>query len=119
MNFFSDRVLSESASNLIRFDEDSIRQIVSARRLAAPDIWLVDPDSYEKNGRVLRDSNSARMLAYSTKDQILYATDGCNACTRSVGADLESLGPAELKGFAEQNELRLELLERLASIVRS
>ena len=80
MNFYRERALSAAASNLIEFDADSIRQLVSAQRGAHPDVWLADPDAYEKNGRVLRDSETPRMLAYSTRDHVLYATDGCNSC---------------------------------------
>lgn len=115
MNFLRERALSQAASDLVQFDADSIRQVVSAQHKAIPDVWLVDPDAYEKNGRLLRDSESQRMLAYSTKDQVLYGTDGCNSCARQV--QLKSLPPDELKRFAETNELRLELLQHLVSLV--
>jgi hypothetical protein len=111
MNFFRQRDLSAAASELIEFDADSIR------RLGSPDVWLADPDSYEKNGRLLRDTDSPRMLAYSTKDRLLYATDGCNSCTRRLRTDLSELPPEELKRFAEENELRLELLQRLVTLL--
>jgi hypothetical protein len=117
MNFFRERSISEAASDLIQFDADSIRQIVSSQHRTNPDVWLADPDAYEKNGRVLRDSDSSRMLAYSTKDQVLYGTDGCNSCARQVRATLESLPEDELKQLAEDNDLRLDLLQRLASLV--
>src|SRR2546422_52276 len=107
MNYFRERALSSAASDLVQFDADSIR------RLGSPDIWLVDPDEYERNGRLFRDSETPRMLAYSTKDHVLYATDGCNSCARHLPAKLELLPPDELEEFAEQNELRLELLQRL------
>ncbi|HEY2383145.1 MAG TPA: hypothetical protein VGK48_18370 [Terriglobia bacterium] len=106
MNFFHERSLSAAASELIHFDADSIR------RLGSPDVWLVDPDAYEKNGRVLRDSESPRMLAYSSTDHVLYATDGCNTCAREV--DLNKV--PDLEGFAEANEFRLDLLEELRQL---
>src|SRR5215475_5428902 len=112
MNLFRQRQLSQAASDLLRFDADSIQHLVSARRLASPDVWLADPDAYEKNGRVLRDSDSPRMLAYSTMDRVLYATDGCNACIRQVE-------PEELKTLAEKNEVRLDLIEKLLSLMGS
>ena len=84
MKLLRPRQLSAGASNLIRFDEDSIKQIAKPDE---PDFWVADPDKYEKNGRVLRDRESPRMLAYSSRKQILYATDGCNACARHVPAD--------------------------------
>jgi len=107
MNFLHDRKLSQNASDLIQFDSDSIRQIVSAEHGAMPDIWLADPDAYEKNGRILRDSESPRMLAYSTKDNTLYLTDGCNSCSRQV-----RLSPIELP------DVRPELLEKLTALIK-
>ena len=112
MNFFRQRALSAAATELIDFDADSIR------RLGNPDVWLVDPDAYEKNGRILRDTDTPRMLAYSTKDHLLYATDGCNSCTRQLGTDLKELPPAELEKFADENELRVELLQQLVKLLK-
>src|SRR5262245_20567259 len=108
MNFLHDRKLSQNASDLIQFDSDSIRQVVSAEHGAMPDVWLVDPDAYEKNGRVLRDSDSPRMLAYSTKDHALYLTDGCNTCSRRV-----RLSSSELP------DVRPELVEKLTDLISS
>src|ERR1041385_2898403 len=99
MNFYRERSLSEAASNLIEFDADSIRQLVSAQRGA-------NPDADEKNGRVLRDSETPRMLAYSTRDHVLYATDGCNSCARWVPTRLEMFASDESKKFAQDNGLR-------------
>jgi hypothetical protein len=107
MNFLRQRELSAAASDLIQFDADSIR------RLGNPDVWLADPDAYEKNGRVLRDAETPRMLAYSAKAHMLWATDGCNTCTHQV--DLKQV--SALKEFAEQNGLRLDLLERLLGLM--
>jgi hypothetical protein len=91
--------------------------VVAAQGRAAPDIWLADPDAYEKDGRIFRDSDSPRLLAYSTSDHILYATDGCNSCARRVPTEIETLSPSELKGFAEENSLRLELVEKLITLL--
>ena len=106
MNFFRERTLSAAAADLIAFDADSIK------RLGEVDVWLADPDQYEKNGRLLRDSESPRMLAYSKKDHVLYATDGCNSCSRKL-----TLPAADLKQFADDNELRLDLLQYLVSLL--
>jgi hypothetical protein len=114
MNFLLERALSQAASDLVQFDADSIRQVVSSQHRSDPDVWLADPDAYEKNGRVLRDSETQRMLAYSTKDQILYGTDGCNSCVRPVR--LGSLAAGELKQFAEDNGLRMDLLQHLTGL---
>src|SRR5262245_2634345 len=112
MNLFRQRQLSQAASDLLRFDADAINHPVSARPWATPNMCLADPDAYEKNGLVPRDSDSPRMLAYSTMDRVLYATDGCNACIRQVG-------PEELKTLAEKNEVRLDLIEKLLSLLGS
>jgi hypothetical protein len=106
VKFLRPRQLSPSASELVRFDADSIRQIA---RPDEPDLWVADPDQYERNGRVLRDSESSRMLAYSSNRQILYATDGCNACARRVPAD-------QLKSFPD---VPTELLKYLVSLIRN
>jgi hypothetical protein len=90
VKFLHPRQLSATASDLVQFDADSIRQIAKGDE---PDLWVADPDKYEQNGRVLRDSESPRMLAYSSKKQILYATDGCNACARQAPADQLKLLP--------------------------
>ena len=118
MNYYRSRELSQAASDLVQFDADSIRQIVSAQHLSQPDVWLADPDAYEKNGRVLRDCDSPRMLAYAATEQMLYATDGCNSCARHVPAKLDSLPDDQLKQLAGENEIRPELLQRLASLLQ-
>jgi len=117
-NYYRDCLLSAKALDLVQFDYDSIRQVVSAEHLTTPDTWLVDPDEYEKNGRILRDSESPRMLAYSAKDRVLYATDGCNSCARHLPVKLESFSVDDLQLFATENELRLELLQRLAALAQ-
>jgi hypothetical protein len=115
MKFLHQRTLSPAASELVQFDSDSIRQVVSSEHLTVPDVWLADPDAYEKNGRIFRDSDSPRMLAYSTRDHVLYATDGCNACTRRVETQLERLPSEELREFAVENGIPPGLLQALVS----
>jgi|SRR5439155_9515069 len=117
MNYYRPRDLSAKALDLIQFDADSIRRLAAGERHAI-DVWLVDPDEYERNGRILRDSESPRMLAYSSKTRVLYATDGSNSCAAHLPSNLEALSPDELKRFAEENDFRLELLETLAVLMR-
>jgi hypothetical protein len=119
VNYFYDRPVSEAAQELIHFDRDSIRQVIAALRGREPEVWLADPDAYEKDGRVFRDSPSSRLLAYSRANQTLYASDGCNACTRRLAVPLETLSDSELQAFAEDNDVRLDLLERLTDLTRS
>ncbi len=108
--------MSPAAEELLQFDMASIRQSVTSLHGQEPQFWIHDPESYEKNGRLLRDSPAPRLLAYSPADRIVYACDGCNTCTRRMDVGLESLSPAELQTFAENNDLRFDLLERLRLI---
>lgn len=118
MNYLRERTLSQPVSDLIQFDADSIRQLVASQHQPLPDVWLVDPDAYEKNGRLQRDTDFLRMLAYSKTAHILYGTDGCNSCTRQVRTNLELIPADELKEFATHNEMRVEMLEHLVSLLR-
>jgi hypothetical protein len=118
LEYFTSAKLSAAAENLVRFDIDSIRQVAAAKRGKVPEMWLVDPDGYEKGGRVLRDSPSSRLLAYSQSENILYASDGCNACTRHLPIAIESLTDSALQTFAEDNDVRLDLLELLVEFLR-
>ncbi len=113
LEYFTSATLSPAAEELVRFDMDSIRQIVKAMHGSEPQVWVADPQSYEKNGRVLRDSPESRLLAYSAADQIVYACDGCNTCTRRLYGSLEALSPSELQAFAAENDMRLDLLKKL------
>lgn len=119
MNYYRERELSAKAKELVQFDADSIRQVVASDRLPAPETWLVDPDEYEKGGRIHRDSRFPRMLAYSAKSNVLYATDGCNSCARRLPGKLKTFSAEELRAFADDNEIPLELLQRLASLIQS
>lgn len=105
--------MSPAAEELLQFDMASIRQSVTSLHGQQPQFWIHDPESYEKNGRLLRDSPAPRLLAYAPVDRIVYACDGCNTCTRRMNIALESLTGPELQAFAEDNDLRLDLLERL------
>jgi hypothetical protein len=116
LHFFREQSLSEAAEGLVRFDMDSLRQVVASHHASEPAFWLVDPYSYERDGRLLRDSPSSRLLAYSPADRILYATDGCNSCSRRLRASLETLTDSELQAFAEDNDLRVDLLQHLTNL---
>jgi len=105
LHLLSERVLPDAAKELIRFDMDSIRQIAASRRSSRLTLWLADPDQYEQNGRVLRDSASPRLLAYAPDERVLYATDGCNSCVY----DLQSA----------HGEISGPMLERLLELIRN
>lgn len=117
-HYSDDRPIPSTAAELVRFDADSIRQIASGLHRSCPDVWIVDPDGYEKKGHILRDTESARLLAYSSTENVLYASDGCNACAKALPADLPSLLPEQLSAIATQNSLPADLLTRLAQLVR-
>lgn len=109
------RSLSSKAEELIQFDMDSIR-LIAAPQGQQPDVWLADPDQYEKNGRILRDSTSPRLLGYTSGSTTLYVTDGCNSCSHPLHARLETLNSSQLQEFSSKTGIRLELLEKLSAI---
>jgi len=111
----TERALSPRADELIRFDMDSIRQIIAAQHGAQPEFWLADPDQYERNGRVLRDSTSPRLIAYTPGTQTLFVTDGCNSCSHAIGAEPGTLTAPQLQEFASKTGIPLELLRELSA----
>jgi hypothetical protein len=116
-HYLHDRKLSAKAEALADFDADSIRQVVAAKHATAPTVWLADPDLYEQNGRLLRDSTTPRLLAYSPEDRVLYVTDGCNSCEHQLSRDFAKLTPDAVRTFAEQTHIELELLNRLRTLL--
>ena len=115
----NDRTIPPKAEELIDFDMDSIRQIAKAERLKAPELWLANPDQYEETGRILRDSTSPRMLAYSPERKVLFATDGCNSCAHYLQADLKEYDEATLAAFSNDSKIEPELLGRMVAILRN
>jgi|GEM_PF-1557099 len=114
-----DREVTPKAQELIDFDMDSIRQIAKAEKLKAPQLWLANPDQYEVTGRILRDSTSPRMLAYSPERKVLFATDGCNSCAHFLSADLKDLDQETLDTFAKESEIKPDLLDRMVAILKN
>ncbi len=117
LEYLTNAPLSNAAEDLVRFDMDSIRTIVASFRGPDPEIWVADPESYETNGRTRRDSPKPRLIAYSPPDKTVYASDGCNACVKRLDVPLESLPDSELQEFAEDNDLRIELLHHLINLL--
>jgi len=114
-----ERDVTAKAQELIEFDMDSIRQIAKAEKLRAPELWLANPDQYEETGRILRDSTSPRMLAYSPERKVLFATDGCNSCAHFLAADLKELDERALKTFANESKIEPRLLARMVAILKN
>jgi hypothetical protein len=96
---------------------DSLRQVAKAKAGAAPELWLADPDLYERDGRVLRDSTTPRLLAYTPQTRTLYVTDGCNSCTHDLVTDLTALSDSEIEDFSKRTNIRSELLQKLAAAI--
>jgi hypothetical protein len=117
VHYLTDTPLSAKAQELVQFDIDSIRQVAGGSHSAEPTVYVADPTQYERNGRILRDSTSPRLLGYSPTDRILYANDGCNSCTHGLPADLKSFTQEQRREFANQNGIREDLLEGLAGLV--
>ena len=105
VHYLHSQTLSPQAIELVQFDMDSIRQVVAGQHAVQPEIWLVDPLQYEREGRLLRDSPTYRMVAYSPVSKVLYASDGCNACSRQI------------QDFRNVPDVPPDLLERLESLV--
>ena len=70
-------------------------------------------------GRLLRDSTSPRLLAYSDVDRILYANDGCNSCIHTLSVDLTRMTQDQLHALAGSTSIRKELIEKIAAIAVS
>ena len=109
----NERSLSPKAAELVQFDMDSIQRVISARHGAQPQLWLADPEQYEKEGRIQRDSTTPRLLAYSPEGCVLFVTDGCYSCFHQLEVDLKSLSPDQLQSFAEEAGIPLSLLAEL------
>jgi len=113
--YFTDQTLSSKATDLIQFDVDSLRQVVAGEHGQEPTIWLANPDQYERDGRILRDSTSPRLLAYSRKDKTLYVTDGCNSCAHHLIDELQKLTAEQRRVFSKESSIRLDLIEKLVT----
>jgi hypothetical protein len=94
---------------------DSIRQVIAAQHAAQPEFWLADPDEYERNGRILRDSTSPRLIAYTPGTKTIYVTDGCNSCSHAIPAEPAVLTANQLQEVASKTGIRLELLKGLSA----
>jgi len=117
--YLTESPLSQKAHDLVEFDLDSIRQAAAGKHAAAPTIYVADPEQYEKNGRLLRDSTAPRLLGYSPEDNILYANDGCNSCTHPVSTNLTSLNADEARSFADANKIPEHLLARIVDLAKA
>ena len=117
--YLTESPLSPRARDLVQFDIDSIRQAAAGKHGAEPTIYLANPEQYEKNGRLLRDSTSPRLLGYAPADNILYANDGCNSCTHPMQAHLPSLNADQARTFADANKIPEELLARIVDLVKT
>lgn len=119
LHYFEDHPLPDQARKLVDFDVESVMHVIAAQHDSPPAIWLVDPNAYEKNGRIQRDSASPRLLAYSSARMVIYATDGCNSCHHRVPAPIEKLSRTQLESFSQDTQIRIELLERLVELART
>jgi hypothetical protein len=115
----NDREVPPKAQELIDFDMDSIRQIAKAEKVRAPELWLANPDQYEETGRILRDSTSPRLLAYSPERKVLFATDGCNSCAHFLASDLKEFDENSLTTFANDSKIEPKLLSRMVAILQN
>ncbi len=115
----NDREITPKAQELVDFDMDSIRQIAASEKLKAPQLWLANPDQYESQSRILRDSTSPRMLAYLTERNVLLVTDGCNSCVHFLKLDLKEMDEETLRSFSTESHIAPELLRRMVEILKN
>ena len=117
IHYSSTGELSEEAQKLVDFDIESIQLVVAAQRSSEPDVWIVAPEGYQAKGHLLRDSDSIRLMAYSNRSDIIYATDGCNSCRHILETALEATDENGLATLAERAQLPLSMLRRLAELI--
>ena len=113
MLYLTERHLSTKADELVQFDMDSIQRVIASRHGEQPKLWLADPDQYERDGRILRDSTTPRLLAYTPNSKTIYVTDGCNSCSHELEADPKALGRDQLERFAEGTGIPIRFLTKL------
>ena len=116
--FLDNRTPSDKALELVHFDCDSILQTVAGKSGVKPTVFLADAERYERSGRLLRDSESPRLLAYSPNDKTLYANDGCNSCTHQLSVDLAKLDAQGLHALAETYKIPEALVTGIAELAR-
>ena len=110
--------LGVQARGLVEFDMGSIRQMVAAQRDPEPTLWVADPDGYERDGHVTRDSDSVRLLAWVESSGMIYATDGCNSCWHTPPVRLPGVSGGDLKELSERMQLPLAMLDLLTALLR-
>jgi hypothetical protein len=108
--YSSDLELTGKALDLVRFDVDSLAQLVRAAYDRDPDVWLARPEGYQTSEHVLRDSDAIRLLAWCRKSGVLYATDGCNACRHRLPRDLGDIGEKDLRALAIETQIPYPML---------
>ncbi|HET9943296.1 MAG TPA: hypothetical protein VFR05_08145 [Terriglobia bacterium] len=111
----TEQALSAKALELLHFDMDSVRQIVASHHGKKPELWVADPDQYERGGRILRDSTSPRLLGYAPGTTTLYVTDGCNSCSHALDTQPGALTLTQLQDLSSNTGIRLELLRELSA----
>jgi hypothetical protein len=118
MRYSSDLILNADALRLVAFDRDSVSQVIRARHDGDPQAWLARPEGYQSEGHVLRDSEAIRLIAYCQTPQVLYATDGCNACRHCLDEPLQTMSDATLRELSSRTQLPFPMLTRLATRLR-
>jgi hypothetical protein len=110
------KTLSAKALELLHFDRDSILQSVAGRSGAQPTVFVADPELYERNGRLLRDSETPRLVAYSPEDNTLYANDGCNSCTHALQVQMKDLDETGVAELSQTSRIPEELAKVIAKL---
>lgn len=118
VHYATEQKLHDEAQRLVDFDIQSLLQMVTAEHRSEPELWLAEPGGYEEDGHPLRDSPSTRLIAYSVKSRILYATDGCNICRHILDSPLDTYRPEDIASASEYTQLPVQMLERIAQLLQ-
>ena len=118
-HYSTEQTLESESKTLVDFDVQSLLQMASAEGRDEPELWLVNPEGYQEDGHPLRDSKSTRLIAYSIKNDIVYATDGCNACRHVLNQSLDTCQSEELVSISQRTQLPLRMLEQMGELVKN
>jgi hypothetical protein len=116
ITLLGNKTLSSKALDLLHFDRDSILQAVAGRGGAQPTVFVADPERYEHNGRLLRDSETPRLVAYAPDDNTLYANDGCNSCTHVLQMRMKDLDESKAAELSRTARIPEELVKAIAKL---
>lgn len=110
IRYSSDLPLDTEALGRVRFDVESLSQVIRSTGESAPGQWLARPEGYQEDGHVLRDSEAIRLIAWSASSPVLYATDGCNSCRHVLDKPFGAMSEDELQALSNRTQIPRTML---------